>query len=108
MGLDMMLFMENKNKEEEIGYWRKHPNLHGFIVNNFADGIDECQRIDLSLDDMIDIIDAVKNNDLPSTTGFFFGYSDDSRDTETLEIFRRAVELANSNPEYKFYYQASW
>ena len=31
-------------KEEtlELAYWRKHPNLHGFIVQTFADGVDEC------------------------------------------------------------------
>ena len=28
-----------------LGYWRKHPNLHGYIVNNFADGEDNCQSI---------------------------------------------------------------
>ena len=108
MGLDMFLYADKNGSEEEVGYWRKHPNLHGFIVNNFAGGVDECQRIDLSLDDMTDIVEAVKNDDLPITTGFFFGYSDPDRDIETLEIFRKAIELANKNPDYKFYYQASW
>lgn len=30
--------------EEIIGYWRKEPNLHGFIVENFADGNDDCRE----------------------------------------------------------------
>jgi hypothetical protein len=56
MGLDMYLtgekFLMTRNLEEdgfrlrsktlELGYWRKHPNLHGYIVQTFADGTDEC------------------------------------------------------------------
>ena len=36
-----------QTKVLELGYWRKHPNLHGYIVQEFADGVDECQRGDL-------------------------------------------------------------
>jgi len=59
MGLDMFLHGEKyfwghngkRPKEDgfevkehilELGYWRKHPNLHGYIVQTFADGKDEC------------------------------------------------------------------
>ena len=81
MGLDMYLtgrksygYMASKNevlKEDgfpvrekvlEIGYWRKHPNLHGYIVENFAGGVDECQEIFLTPGDIADIIKAVSNH----------------------------------------------
>ncbi len=61
MGLDTYLsgekFFYNRRdagKHPKIGeiykmvYWRKHPDLHGFIVETFADGIDDCKRIWLS------------------------------------------------------------
>ena len=40
-----------KGKLLRLGYWRKHPNLHGFIVNTFADGEDTCHQISLDADD---------------------------------------------------------
>jgi hypothetical protein len=54
----------------KLGYWRKHPNLHGFIVQQFADGEDNCQEIYLSKDDLLKIIQAVKDDNLPYTEGF--------------------------------------
>jgi hypothetical protein len=33
--------------QHELGYWRKFAPLHQYIVETFADGVDECQRIDL-------------------------------------------------------------
>jgi len=40
----------------ELVYWRKHPDLHGFIVTTFADGVDNCQQIWLSDNDIETII----------------------------------------------------
>src|ERR1035437_458288 len=57
----------------ELGYWRKHPNLHGYIVKAFADGVDECQPIILAEADLVNIIDRVNHDALPETSGFFFG-----------------------------------
>lgn len=108
MGLDMYLMDEATNTE--IGYWRKHPNLHGYIVNTFANGVDECQKIPLSEDDIKNIIQAVKTKSLPHTTGFFFGSSDGSEDKYTIDTFNKALDVMNSTPKSKrsIYYQASW
>jgi hypothetical protein len=97
----------------EMGYWRKHPNLHGFIVREFAGGEDHCQPIDLSQDDIVKIIAAVKERRLPHTSGFFFGASreDDDEVEYDLSIFTRAL-LWLQNEEKDGYnsvvYQASW
>ena len=56
--------MASEFKVLSLGYWRKHPDLHGFIVKTFANGKDECQRIDLTGEDLIKIIEAVKSNTL--------------------------------------------
>ena len=100
-----------KSKDLELGYWRKHPNLHGYIVNTFAGGEDECQMIELSANDMQQIIEVVKNKDLPHTEGFFFGESDGSEDEETIQIFTKAIawlETKEDNVWRSVFYRASW
>jgi hypothetical protein len=59
----------------KLGYWRKHPNLHGYIVQTFAGGVDECQEIHLGTEELCNIIKAVEEDRLPHTDGFFFGAS---------------------------------
>lgn len=133
MGLDMYLtgekfFMtdwENpaNNKTEDgyevkahrlhLGYWRKHPNLHGCIVATYADGEDNCQPIELSTNNMRDIIQAIKEKRLPVTSGFFFGESDGSQDEESIEIFEKAIQWLDSGEDRSkiwrsVEYQASW
>lgn len=112
MGLDMSIygekFIENSSSEVEIAYWRKHPNLHGYIVNTFANGVDECQRIYLSKDDIHNIISAVVENRLPHTDGFFFGSSDDKDANEDIKMLNDAAKYLEKNPDGRVYYQASW
>ena len=129
MGLDMYLTGEKfimgssglnpqedgfrlRSKTLELGYWRKHPNLHGYIVQTFAGGKDECQTIDLS-DHIRTIIAAVKARDLPDTTGFFFGVSDSSQEQidQDIAIFERALAWVETDEPGIFRsvrYRASW
>lgn len=100
-----------KEKRLELGYWRKHPNLHGYIVQTFADGVDECQTIELTSDQMKTIIEAVKNKTLPHTEGFFFGESDGSEDEETIQIFEAAIKWLKEEADGEWrsvFYRASW
>lgn len=100
----------------DLGYWRKHPNLHGYIVQEFAEGEDNCQRIDLSREDITKIIDAITGKSLPDTTGFFFGKSEGTREErdEDVAIFRAALAWVDGEPKNdsgvsrSIYYQASW
>lgn len=123
MGLDMYLNglryirtsarSDDRKKGElfDLGYWRKHPNLHGYIVQTFADGKDECQEIALSADDIRRIIAAIEADELPKTTGFFFGESDGSEKEGDLSIFREALAWLGTEEEDAWrsvYYQASW
>jgi hypothetical protein len=126
MGLDMYLagekFLMTRNLEEdgfrlrsktlELGYWRKHPNLHGYIVQSFAGGEDECQEIDLS-DHLGTIIAAIRAKELPHTTGFFFGASDPAQEQidHDIAIFERAlawVETDEPGILRSVRYRASW
>lgn len=131
MGLDMSLSgrkmlstFENPRMEDgypvgdiilDLGYWRKHPDLHGYIVQEFADGVDECQKIDLDADALRQIIAAVKAKTLPHTEGFFFGSSDwwAGREDEVAKTFEDAIrwmETETGKDEFyrSVYYQASW
>jgi len=128
MGLDMFLCgrktprSEPKRTEDgfevtevtiELGYWRKHPDLHGYIVQTFAGGVDECQKINLSTDDMRDIIHAINAGELPHTQGFFFGESENTPDERAADVatFERAIAWLDAAPHDEWrdvYYQASW
>ncbi len=102
---------EVKGKTLRLGYWRKHPNLHGFIVKEFAAGVDECQRIDLSIENCQQIIDATKKNALPETKGFFFGVSQPEDDADTIEQLEKAIKWAQVKEEgvsRSIVYRASW
>lgn len=139
MGLDMELYGRKSsldNDEDmdnfrisgidlEIGYWRKHPNLHGYIVDTFADGNDDCQKILLEADDLSKIIEALENDALydEPVTGFFFGrsyfpgeknewYSYEEQKANDIDIFTKALnwltDNRTSNECRSVYYQASW
>lgn len=123
MGLDMYLTGERCfsgvrydepgliGERYRLGYWRKHPNLHGFIVNQIADVVDDCQEITLSREQLQTIITAVEKERLPTTTGFFFGVSSGNEKERDLQILRDAVTWLESPDEeaWRFVtYQASW
>ena len=103
--------------EVELEVWRKHPNLHGYIVSKLgpkdADGkpIDDCNPINLSQSDLLIIFGAIKNDMLPKTSGFFFGKSDGSEKQSDLVAFDKTIKWLNkSTPSERrsVYYQASW
>jgi hypothetical protein len=124
MGLDMYLtgdrfFMSPRNRgaikseQYDLGYWRKHPNLHGYIVQAFANGDDDCQEIQLSAACIRKIIEAIRNRNLPETTGFFFGTSDDTDEqvAHDIQVFEDALRwLHTDEPEVwrTVNYRASW
>lgn len=102
-----------KQRNLELGQWWKHPNLHGFIVEEFAEGIDNCRPIDVYAERIDQIIEAIQQQNLPHTEGFFFGESDDSSEQreEDLKIFKQAKAwLSDKRPgEWRSVtYQASW
>ena len=65
---------------KELAYWRKHPNLQGFMERIYIakGGTKEfnCVDVELDLSDIQTLEVCVKGDELPETGGFFFG--DDS------------------------------
>lgn len=100
-----------KGRILELGYWRKHPNLHGYIVGQFAGGKDECQEIALDQPAILRIIDAIKTKELPHTEGFFFGSSRTEDDEPTLATLTKALRWLNAEKKgiaKTVVYRASW
>lgn len=122
MGLNMHLTGERRYRDRgperggwrsesvELGYWRKHPNLHGYIVRTFA-GADDCRPIPLDAAGIRRILAAVEAGGLPPTQGFYFGRSDGTETAGDLAVFREALQwLETVDPvaHREVYYQASW
>lgn len=96
-----------------LGEWRKHPNLHGYIVELFANGVDDCEQIYLNAENLLQIIAAVKCENLPHTEGFFFGVSDLSeiQKREDEAILYAAHDWLKRDIEgvwKTIYYRACW
>lgn len=127
MGLDMYAFAvdpekcKNTNefgceynegyKPEEIHYWRKHHNFHGWMENLYRSkgGLEEfnCQKVMLTEDDLNDLEKDVIASKLPQTTGFFFG--DNPPDEESISDDMLFISKARKAiAEGKVVYYDSW
>ncbi len=102
----------NVNKPREIAYWRKHPNLHGWmekLAHNKGLEYDSFNGIELELthEDLVELERAVTHGQLPGTSGFFFGEdSDDYYRKHDLEFIKNArAELFLG---LKVFYNSSW
>lgn len=116
MGLDMYF---TPISFDDGMYLRKANAIHHYIVENHADGIDECQIIELSRDDLEELHERVKAvvNDrslapelLPTSDGFFFGGTDyDDWYFNQLENFDRELGVMLRRKDWNYMqYQASW
>ena len=117
---------EISSYEVDLGYWRKHPDLHGYIVNTFADGKDDCQKIELSEEDLDKIIMAIRHDKLVKDhSGFFFGnstefgYYEEKEKEYAINCFEKAKKFIRRGKELfekdglfiqprSVSYQASW
>jgi len=131
MGLDMYAYVGREGqyrdhyyndevevpKPREIAYWRKHPNLHGWMeklwVSKGMPGTGDKNasfngiELELTWEDVDNLERAVKHSMLPSTQGFFFGNPADE------VYFERDLEFCvNAKTELflglKVFYNSSW
>lgn len=102
-----------KEKLEELAYWRKHHDLHGWMERLYRakGGIKEsfnCVPIRLSMDDLNRLENDVLNNSLPETQGFFFGTNppdEYSREQDMLFIAKAKISIASGAAVY---YDSWW
>ena len=102
----------NVNRPREIAYWRKHPNLHGWMERlakskNVEYGSFNGVELELTWEDLDELERAVTHDQLPSTQGFFFGDgADDYYKAQDLEFIKKArAELFLG---LKVFYNSSW
>jgi len=99
-------------EKEEIHYWRKHPNLQGWMENLYYEKGGEsesfnCVNVQLTWEDLEQLEKDIKQGGLPETCGFFFGNdSDDEYKEETLEWIERSLESIKDG--YDVYYSSWW
>lgn len=114
MGLDQSVTIKqtSKNEEKELFYWRKHPNLQGWMENLWRDKTGNqtddfnLVHLDLNLSDIENLEEAILSNSLPETSGFFFGTSTPDRKEEDLEFIKLAKEELSKGNE--IYYSSWW
>ena len=99
-------------KPREIAYWRKHPNLHGWMERlaeskGLEYGSFNGVEMELTHEDLDELERAVVHGRLPATQGFFFGNdADDHYREQDLEFIKTArAELFFG---LKVFYNSSW
>ena len=97
-------------KTEEVAYWRKHPDLHGWMENLYREkgGREQSFNGDpvmLTLADLDRLEDDILEVNLPKTTGFFFGESGgiSLKDLQFVLEARKAIQEGDT-----VYYDSSW
>ena len=128
MGLDMYAYVAAKagvmndyyeqdaasngvTQPREIAYWRKHPNLQGWMQRLWESQGNEGEfngdELELTWADLDALELAVTHGQLPPTGGFFFGRNADEEYRESdLEFIKAArAELFLG---LKVFYNSSW
>ena len=99
-------------KPREIAYWRKHPNLHGWMERlaeskKLEYGSFNGVELELTWADIDALEQAVTHKQLPATTGFFFGRD---RDEEYYQDDLAFIKTARTELflGLKVFYNSSW
>lgn len=121
MGLDMYAMITTEaiteaadfktDHAQELHYWRKHPNLHGWMENlYYAKGGTaqsfNCAPVALSAEDLSRLEDDIRSGSLPPTSGFFFGESDGAESEDDLAFIAKARAAIAAG--YTVFYDSWW
>jgi len=98
-------------KPRELAYWRKHSSLHGWMRQLWTQkgfsGEFNGDELELTWDDIEQLEQAIKNKQLPETSGFFFGDPSDEHYYEDDLRFVRAAR-AELFLGLRVFYNSSW
>ena len=131
LGIDSVEASPHAHIDVCVAYWRKANAVHGWFVNNLANGVDECQPIHVTRQDLVDLREAcesvlcvptnvtgrledtVAEAGLQPTPGFFFGsYDLDEWYMNDLELTVKQIDAILATVKetdwVDFIYQASW
>ena len=104
-------FISTCTKPKELAYWRKHPNLHGWMENLYreqgGEGDFNGDELELTWEDLERLEQDIERGYLPETSGFFFGDpSDEYYKAQDLEFIKQA--RADLFLGLKVFYNSSW
>ncbi len=121
MGLDMFVRRTRKSilatfnakdapiDEEEIMYWRKHSNLHGWMEQLYekkgGHELFNCVCVELTAADIDSLERDVIMHKLPETAGFFFGKSSPNIQPDLEFIQKARGEISKG---YNLFYDSWW
>ena len=98
---------------DEFNYWRKHPNLQGWMQKLYEKKGGQnpdfnCSPVALTQEDIDNLAQDIIDNNLPQTSGFFFGESIRDREQEKhdLEFCKQASEAIKEG--YTVFYDSWW
>lgn len=108
--------------EVPVAYWRKANQIHSWIVDNLADGVDECQSIYVSEKAAEELLGVCKEvladyskapELLPPSSGFFFGSLEYdewyfNQIKYTIKVLTKLLDEAKLGNIESVVYQASW
>ena len=125
MGLDMFAIKVKKGvitesvdfelpesaEQEEFHYWRKHPNMHGWMESLYREKGGQGEQFNtdnvrITEEDLDQLEAAVNGDDLPETSGFFFGESQPEDKADDLEFIKKARQAISEG--YDVYYTSWW
>lgn len=115
------MFNSKVSQPREIAYWRKHPNLQGWMeqlwIRKGYPGLPENGtkfstpfngiELELTWQDIDELEKTVTNGLLPTTRGFFFGDDSDAHYREHDLAFVRAAR-ADLFLGLRVFYNSSW
>jgi hypothetical protein len=95
----------------ELSYWRKHPNLQGWMEELYHEkgGSQDfnCVDLELTLGDLDALEESLDEEALPETAGFFFGSNADDHYAEQDREFIREARAAIKQG-YTVVYSSWW
>ena len=109
-----------------VAYWRKANAIHSWFVQNLANGVDECQEVYVTAEDLekliaecqaaLDLYKAGKIEEagerMQPASGFFFGSTkvDEWWASDLKETIKQLTPLIDPevSKKFDFHYQASW
>lgn len=106
-------FIEDEIDDKQIWYWRKHPNLHGWMEKLYKEKNGKNSDFNnsallLNEKDINKLIIDIINKNLPFTQGFLFGESKNDKEErlDDLKFCVKALDLINNG--YFIYYIANY
>ena len=98
------------NELVEIAYWRKHPNLHGWMERLYdskgGDGMFNCEFVQLTESDLIKLQEDILQRALFEASGPFWGLnSDEEYRKDDLAFIQDALDSIEQGYDVLYY---SW